>query len=87
MTVRIRVSGKVQGVFFRASTKGKARDLSLKGFVQNEEDGSVLIEAQGSETDIESLIEWCKTGPPAAQVELCEWEEISNKNYSIFTIK
>jgi acylphosphatase len=45
----IRISGRVQGVFFRASTKAKAEELGISGFVQNEPDGSVYIEAEGEE--------------------------------------
>jgi acylphosphatase len=45
--VSIRISGKVQGVFFRASTKGKAEQYGINGFVRNEKDGSVYIEAEG----------------------------------------
>ncbi|QNL21223.1 acylphosphatase [Hyphobacterium sp. CCMP332] len=87
MNVRIVVEGKVQGVFYRASTKAKARQLSLNGFVKNQSDGSVLIEAQGSENNIEVLIEWCKTGPPAAKVENCQWEKIGHRSYSKFEIQ
>lgn len=87
MTVRILVEGKVQGVFYRASTKAKARQLSLNGLVKNQSDGSVLIEAQGAENNIEALIEWCKTGPPTAKVENCKWEKIKERNYSKFEIQ
>ncbi len=86
MTVRILVEGKVQGVFYRASTKAKAKQFSLNGYVKNQSDGSVLIIAQGNEKDIESLIEWCKTGPPAAIVEHCHWESIQEETFTEFQI-
>jgi acylphosphatase len=64
----LRISGKVQGVFFRASTKNKADELGVKGFVRNELDGSVYAEAEGTAEQIESLVKWCHEGPPHAQV-------------------
>lgn len=67
--VTIQVSGKVQGVFFRQSTMDKASELGLKGFVKNLEDGSVFIEASGSEKAVEELLQWCQTGPENAEVE------------------
>ncbi|MBX2816964.1 MAG: acylphosphatase [Saprospiraceae bacterium] len=65
---RIQVKGKVQGVWFRASTKIKAEELALTGTVQNEEDGSVLIRAYGPSRDLDTLEEWCHEGPPHAVV-------------------
>ncbi|HEY5748192.1 MAG TPA: acylphosphatase [Chryseolinea sp.] len=64
----IHVIGKVQGVFYRASTVEKARALGLKGFVQNEPDGSVYIEAEGDDIALQALLAWCRQGPPHARV-------------------
>lgn len=66
--VRVRVSGRVQGVFFRQSTKDVAVSLSLTGWVRNEDDGSVLLEAWGSKEKLESLVNWCRHGPSSAKV-------------------
>lgn len=82
MTVRILVKGKVQGVFYRASTKAEAQKLGLSGFVRNLSDGNVEIEAQGSQESIEKLLKWCKGGPPAAIVEDVQTKAIEEKNYS-----
>ena len=68
----IRVYGRVQGVFYRQSTKSKADELKLTGFVRNEPDGSVLIEAEGDETALLELQEWSKQGPPFASVNYIE---------------
>lgn len=68
MRWRLRVYGKVQGVFFRQSTLAKAWELGLQGFVKNMPDGSVLIEAQGPESALEKLYRWAQHGPPAARV-------------------
>lgn len=65
----IKVTGKVQGVFYRASTKEKAEELGIRGFVRNEPDGSVYIEAEGSENDLHKFLEWCEQGPPNAMVD------------------
>ena len=68
IAVRLIVSGKVQGVFFRQSTLSKAQELQLKGFVMNQPDGTVLIEVIGEEEKIQSLYEWCHRGPFPAKV-------------------
>ena len=65
---KIQVFGKVQGVYFRASTRLKAIELSLKGYVENRSDGSVYIEAEGQEEELNLFLDWCKNGPPNADV-------------------
>ena len=87
MHLSIRVSGKVQGVFYRASTRDKARSLGLCGFVKNETDGSVYIEAEGDKEKLDQLVAWCKQGPPNAQVENVETTEGKLKNFDQFDIK
>lgn len=82
----IKVSGLVQGVFYRASAQAKAQALGLKGSVNNAEDGSVNIEAEGEETQLKELIEWCNTGPEKAQVIDVKVKEGKVKNYSDFII-
>lgn len=67
--ITIQVTGKVQGVFYRASTVTKAQQLNLKGFVRNEPDGNVCIEAEGDEEKLNELIAWCRIGPPRARVD------------------
>jgi acylphosphatase len=66
--VKIKISGKVQGVFFRASAKDKARELEVRGFVCNEPDGSVYVEAEGEEEALNQFVAWCSKGPVGAQV-------------------
>jgi len=66
--VRIRVIGKVQGVFYRLYTKKKAKELDLVGWARNEADGSVLIVAEGEKTRIDQLVAWCHIGSPWANV-------------------
>lgn len=83
----IRVSGKVQGVYFRASTEAKARELGISGFVRNERDGSVYIEAEGAPEILERFVTWCHQGPERAQVKSCNVEEGSLKNFTGFSIE
>lgn len=81
------VIGKVQGVFFRASTKEKADELGLKGLVRNEWDGSVYIEAEGEEELVNQFTAWCREGPPRAKVEEVIIREGELKNFSRFEIQ
>ncbi len=73
---RIRVNGRVQGVYFRASTAERAIALSLRGFAENRADGSVLVLAAGSPPALEELIAWLHRGPPMARVASVEVESI-----------
>lgn len=87
MTLKIKVEGKVQGVFYRASTQNKAKSLGLTGYVKNETDGSVSIIASGSEDQIKDLVTWCKTGVELARVDHISYESIDNMKFSSFEIK
>jgi acylphosphatase len=68
VSVHLRISGRVQGVYFRASTAEEARRIGLTGWVRNLSDGSVEAHAEGSRERIDELVRWCRTGPPAAVV-------------------
>lgn len=81
------VSGKVQGVFYRSSTVEKSVELGLKGFAQNLPDGRVLIEAEGDESSLQKLVEWCKHGPPRAVVTDVQVTQGELKNYPDFTVR
>lgn len=81
------VTGKVQGVFFRASAKEAADKIGLKGIVQNERDGSVYIEAEGNEQQLQQFISWCHEGPPHARVEKVTTSDGTPKNYTTFEIR
>jgi acylphosphatase len=67
--VSVRVSGVVQGVFFRVETRRAAQGLGLHGSVRNLMDGSVEVIAEGDPRDVEQLIAWCRKGPPHARVD------------------
>ena len=66
--VSLRIRGKVQGVFFRESTRIEATRLGLTGWVRNREDGSVETVAEGEPAALEEFIRWCHRGPQAARV-------------------
>ncbi len=75
--VRLKIIGRVQGVFFRAETREKTLSLGLTGWVKNTPDGNVEILAKGPRAKLEQLIEWCKKGPDSASVSEVKiiWEK------------
>jgi acylphosphatase len=86
-SLSILVSGRVQGVFFRASTKAKADELGIAGIVRNEPGGQVYIEAEGEEGPILLFEKWCNEGPRLAYVEGVEVRrDIGVRGYKEFTI-
>jgi acylphosphatase len=85
--LNIRISGKVQGVFYRASTKESADRLGIKGFVRNEGNGDVYIEAEGEEGQLKLFLEWCQRGPTRARVENVEVVESSLVNFLLFEVR
>jgi acylphosphatase len=86
-TIRIKIYGHVQGVFYRLSTKEKAKELDINGFILNEPDGAVFIEAQGEEKKLTKLIDWCKIGPEYARVDNIEYQVApQKKKYKSFKI-
>ena len=82
----IRVSGKVQGVFFRASTKEQADLLGVQGFVRNESNGDVYIEAEGEEIQLQEFLKWCGRGPSRARVDNLKIEEGLLEKFTRFEV-
>ena len=74
--IKLRVTGRVQGVYYRASTQERARNLGLSGWIRNTRDGAVELEAEGPASAIEKLVEWCRQGPPAARVRDVEIDSL-----------
>lgn len=85
--LNIKVYGKVQGVYFRHGTKAVADQLGVKGFIRNEEDGSVYIEAEAEEWIIENFLDWCNEGPDRSEVESVEKTESDLQGFTNFLIK
>ncbi len=85
--IHAKVTGLVQGVYFRASTRDTARALGLKGWVKNMPDGSVELEAEGPEEKISQLVIWLNQGPQYARVENVKVTQIPVKgNESDFNV-
>lgn len=82
----ITVTGKVQGVYYRASTRNKAEDLHITGFVENRGDDLVYIEAEGTEENLNKLVEWCNDGPVYAIVNNVTFEEAELQDFDEFKI-
>ncbi len=77
----LRVRGRVQAVGYRAATRRKARELRLRGWVRNEQDGSVSVVAEGPREDLRALRTFCDEGPPFARVDQVEaiWAEATGE--------
>ena len=71
------MTGRVQGVSYRASTASEARRLGVVGWVRNRADGSVELEVEGPDERVAALLAWCEQGPPSARVAQVAVEEIS----------
>lgn len=84
--IELRISGKVQGVYYRASTKAKAEELRLRGWVKNEGNGDVSVVVQGPEEQVEEFIAWCAEGPRLAQVRQIERKQGSLQDFDNFRI-
>lgn len=84
--IAIKVTGKVQGVNFRAVTKLVADQMGIRGMIRNEKDGSVYIEAEGDDTLLEVFMEWCNEGTDRAKVESVEATPGTVKHFQNFEI-
>ena len=84
---KIRISGKVQGVWYRASARNKARELGLTGFVRNEPDGSVYAEAEGPRELLNQFLAWCRVGPSGAAVSRVDVEEGELRGFGEFEVR
>ena len=84
---RITVSGKVQNVGFRFYTARTALEFSIAGFVKNEPDGTVYIEAEGEDAALESFAAWCSRGPEWARVDRFDIQEQPLMHHKGFRVK
>ena len=84
---RIKISGQVQGVGFRWNAAHQAKKFGINGFARNAPDGSLYIEAEGSEDQLGKFVEWCKRGPRSAMVESLNFDSLPPANYRDFRIE
>ncbi|WP_137288742.1 acylphosphatase [Natronorubrum halophilum] len=81
------VSGTVQGVYYRANTRDTAREKGVDGWVQNLDDGRVEAVFEGPNEAVDSMIEWCRTGSPAAEVDAVTAEREEPRGEDGFEIR
>ncbi len=86
-TITITVSGKVQGVYYRHSTKEMATTLGITGYVKNLVDGNVYIIATGTKEQLDKLAGWCRQGPTKASVAGIEVQESPLLQFDGFSIQ
>lgn len=82
------ISGRVQGVFFRSSTRKRANSLGIDGYVRNRNDGRVEAVFEGPEQDVKQIVSWCHEGPRSARVESVdiEWTDPTDE-FSGFSVR
>lgn len=86
-TIRCVVSGRVQGVYYRANVKKQADSLGLTGWVRNLSNGSVELIAQGQDENVEKLHKWIWAGPVMAKVDDVKIDIIETQNFEDFTVR
>lgn len=84
--VHLKISGKVQGVFFRAEAKAVAQTLKLRGWIRNTSDGNVEAVAQGEEHALKQFVAWCQHGPEHARVDRVEVREEAPDIFADFAV-
>lgn len=86
--IELKIHGNVQGVFFRTNIEAKAKELGLTGWVRNEQDGTVLVIAEGEEKDLQKLVNFCYNGVQSARVDKIDekWQDYKG-GFKCFEIK
>jgi acylphosphatase len=84
---RVHLTGRVQGVWFRDSTRAVAADHGVAGWVRNRSDGSVEAVFEGPERAVTKVVDWCRAGPPRARVESARVQEEPPEGLSGFEIR
>jgi len=85
-TIRIHITGMVQGVFFRKFIKDQADKIGVKGYVRNLEDGRVEVVIEGKEQAVNEMLKICRKGAPYSQVKELEIEDLRTEDFKEFKI-
>jgi acylphosphatase len=85
--VIVRITGRVQGVNYRATAAREARRRGLTGWVRNEPDGAVRVDVEGNPAAVDAFLAWCAEGPPNARVAAVETTVADPAGYEEFTIR
>ena len=83
-TLRLKISGNVQGVFFRKFVEGIANELKVRGFVRNLDDGKVEVVIEGRDENVNEMLEKCKKGHVNSDVKNVEMEELKHQGFENF---
>jgi acylphosphatase len=86
-SVRVVVRGRVQGVFFRATTAQRAVELGVRGWVRNRPDGSVEAHCEGPEAAVDTLVAWCEIGPSRSRVDSVVSENAADERANGFEVR
>ena len=81
------ISGKVQGVWYRASTQQQAQAMGLTGWVRNLPTGEVELAVEGPAAAVENLLVWCQSGPPQARVDSVQVAEGEVEGFTVFEVR
>jgi len=85
-TLKINISGTVQGVFFRQFIKDKADELGVRGFIRNLENGDVEVVVEGKDETVNQFLHICRNGPPHSDVKEVQSREIKYQGFQEFRI-
>ncbi len=85
-TIKIFITGTVQGIFFRNFIKEQAEKLELKGFVRNLDDGRIEVISEGRDENVNQLVEKCKQGPPQSEIKDVQVQELKHQSFDSFKI-
>ncbi len=85
-TFHLLISGKAQGVFYRATAKKVAEELGVKGWIKNTKDNDVEAIITGTEEQVQQFIKWCKKGPARAEVSEVIATKVNDKSFDEFKI-
>ena len=85
--INIRISGRVQGVGFRYNAREAASHYGISGFIRNQPNGNVYIEAEGARAAVDEFIAWCRQGPPRSRVDAVDITEGDVQGFGEFLVR